>query len=177
MKKGLLIAVVGMLLMWSCEKDDIPELPDMPILGKWYVDTYYSRIQKTYTSEYKQYCQEHDSIDVTLLDEESHDRSDIHYAYRVFSPTLVEYYIQYSNGAISEGSVSYKIKDGKLFWGTSRVYTILELDQDNMKTQRNDTTYFYDDNDDKKVACVKTYTSVFSRKWYSYPRTKYDSGE
>ena len=176
MKKGLLLVLVGLLLTASCKKDDIPQLPDMPILGRWYIDTYYSSMQKTYTNEYKNYCQEHDSIDVTL-DEGSHDRSDIHYAYRDFARTSVEYYTQNSNGTISKGSVSYKIKDDKLLWGTSRVYSILELDQDNMKTQRNDTTYFYDDNDDKKVACVKTYTSVFSRKWNSYPRTKYDSGE
>ena len=167
MKKGLILVVIGMLLLQSCKKDDVSQSLDSLILGEWYIDSYASTMQTKYSNNYKQYCQEH-NYDSVVFDETTHDRSDIHYAYMDFSSTTVNYYTQFVGGTIREGSVSYRIKDDKLIWGTSIVYSIRIEDEgdfyDQLMTQQIcDTTYFYDDDYNEQIAYVKTFTQIWKR--------------
>lgn len=129
---------------------------------------FYKKYLSNFSSNnYKQYCQEH-NYDSVVFDETTHDRSDIHYAYMDFSSTTVNYYTQFVGGTIREGSVSYRIKDDKLIWGTSIVYSIRIEDEgdfyDQLMTQQIcDTTYFYDDDYNEQIAYVKTFTQIWKR--------------
>ena len=97
MKKGFLLAVIGMLFFASCEKDS----PKMLILGKWYCDTQSSYDYRQYTNKYKRFCQEHNT-DSVLFDETMRlNPTDLYYGYWNFiTNSYAYYYYLYNNGTV-----------------------------------------------------------------------------
>lgn len=158
MKKGLLLAVIGMLFFSSCDKDS----PETVILGKWFFDTEESYSQNQYTNKYKRFCREH-NMDSVSFDEERHNFSDVYYAYWEFTSVGGGYYYwQYNDGNIKNNtySLKYHVDDGMLYFGKD-IYEIMALNKQNLIVQIRDTTYFYDEDYDEHIAWVRMKEYVF----------------
>lgn len=158
MKKGLLLAVIGMLFFSSCDKDS----PETLILGKWFFDTEESYSQNQYTNKYKRFCREH-NMDSVSFDEERHNFSDVYYAYWEFTSHGGYYYWQYNDGQVKtndKNAYQYYIDNGMLYYG-SDVYEIVTLNKQYFVVQTRDTTYFYDEDYEEHIAWVKMKEYVF----------------
>lgn len=171
-KVVLLFAAIGMMLMSSCSKEETPqpEISQHPIMGKWYLNLRASTDWYKYTDEYIQYCQEHQTLPeywFGLGDENSVSgvcmSSYLHYFYwDIYSSSMAEYYIQYKDGKISTGTLSYKVTDSVLYWGKNEL-NIQTLDNDSMAVQYVDTLYYINDNGEEQIAGIKTRDFVFGR--------------
>lgn len=151
MKKGLLLAVIGMLFFSSCDKDS----PETLILGKWFFDTEESYSQNQYTNKYKRFCREH-STDSVSFDEERHGFSDVYYAYWEFTSHGGFFYYQYNDGDIFENKNPYQYHvDGNMLSFGTDIYEILTLNEQNLTVQIRDTTYFYDEDYEEQIAWIE----------------------
>ena len=169
MKKGLLLAVIGMLFFSSCEKDS----PKTLILGKWYYATEASYSQKQYTNKYKRFCREHNEDSVSFDETIHYGFTDVYYGYWYFTSTSGDFYYLYNSGKIQEYTgAKYSINNNVFTFGAS-TYEILELSEKNFIVQSRDTTYFYDEDYEKQIAWVETYVNVYYKGPYGRP----DPGE
>lgn len=178
MKKTKLLLCVSILLFVSCAKDsdvEIPQLPESPIIGMWYMDTYSSTYSYKYTNKYKRYCHEYVSDTITF-DESVHRLSHLYYAYWKFlNNYYANYYYQYYSGRISRGKVSYHIDDYGFRWGT-HYGTIQKSNLQDFEVELRDTTYFKDEDDYRQVAWIRIMHYVFNRSWEPVPNMSSDVG-
>ena len=171
MKKIVFICYASIFLLFSCAKDnddDIPQLPESPLIGMWYLDTYSSTYSYKYTNKYKRYCHENISDTITF-DESVYRRNDMHYAYWEFlNNYYAKYYYQYYSGRISQGKLSYHIDGYEFRWGT-HYGTILKSNSQNFEVELRDTTYYKDEDDSRQIAWVQIIHNVFNRTRVNSP--------
>lgn len=159
MKKIVLFAFLGIFAFSSCNKTDTVD--ESPILGLWYYDTSSDTKQYLFTEEYKDFCQSLYQDSVFVFDESLINLDWVIYGYWDLSSDKGTFFYQYKDGSCDKNTTHWSVNGGTMTFGATK-YELVTYNEDYLAVRLCDTTYYFDENHQKKVAnlVIKNYTFV-----------------
>lgn len=163
MKKWFFLAIIGILLAASCSEKETNDKPDVLNNTMWYFSPHASTYQYKYTNKFKKFCRDYNNN--REFDESVHNFDTIvYFSYWWFHWGKMDYFWQYQDGRISEGSTTYTLGDGYIKTVSGNYYDILSVNKKRLIVQYTDTTFFYDEDYERQVAYVETRTYRFNNQ-------------